>query len=165
MPTAAVFERLADETITTPAGEFVNCHHYHIAGASVIDIKIAKITAAEEREVWYHSEVHGIVKEVYRKKPIKFLAWSQQGYTATSVLTNFIEEVPTEDFVPARNISSENRQLPVNTSFVNQRLYIVLLVIVIILVIIIVLVIVILLAIIKKHIKAKRKKLKQGSMN
>lgn len=146
--------------ITTPAGEFVNCHHYQIAGTSVIDIKIAEISTSEERDVWYHAEVHGVVKEIYRKKPIKFLAWSQQGYTATSVLTNFIEEAPAEDFVPVRNISSENRQLPLNTSFVSQRLYIVLLVIVIIVVIIIVFVIVILLTVMKKHIKAKRKKLK-----
>lgn len=97
LPSTIVIRRLDDETIMTPAGEFVDCCHYQITTKSVFNIKIAKIPLNEERERWYHPKVNGLVKEVYRKGPIKFLTWSREGYTATSVLTAFgKEEVPAE---------------------------------------------------------------------
>lgn len=94
LPNKIVTERLADETITTPAGEFADCLHYKSTTTSTFDIKIAKIPVTEERERWYHPEVNGLVKEVYRKGPVKFLTWSWEGYTATSVLTSFGKEQP-----------------------------------------------------------------------
>ncbi|MHC4520406.1 MAG: hypothetical protein ACYTAS_17605 [Planctomycetota bacterium] len=94
LPTKSVIRRLADETITTPAGEFVNCQHYHTATQSTLDFKITKIPMTDERDQWYHQSVNGLVKEVYRKGPIKYLAWSCDAYTATSVLASFaVEEV------------------------------------------------------------------------
>jgi hypothetical protein len=94
LPSTIVTERLADETITTPAGEFVGCLHYKSTNTSTFDIKIAKIPFSEERERWYHPEVNGLVKEIYRKGPVKFLTWSRPGYTATSVLTSFGRQQP-----------------------------------------------------------------------
>lgn len=96
LPSRIVTERLADETITTPAGEFAGCLHYKSTTTSTFDIKIAKIPFTEERERWYHPEVNGLVKEVYRKGPVKFLTWSWEGYTATSVLTSFGKQQPQE---------------------------------------------------------------------
>ncbi len=89
MPTTSVIKRLPDETIVTPAGEFVNCQHYHTTTKSTMNIKIAKIPVTDERDQWYHPSVNGLVKEVYRKGPIKFLAWSCEGYTSTSVLASY----------------------------------------------------------------------------
>jgi len=98
LPTTIMMERLGDETIATPAGEFVGCRHYRTTTASTVNIKIAKIPITEEREQWYHGSVHGLVKEVYRRGPVKFLTWSREGYTATSVLTAF----GTEEGKPAK---------------------------------------------------------------
>jgi len=94
LPATIVIERLADETITTPAGEFANCLHYKVTNRSTIDAKIAKIPITEERHRWYHADVNGLVKEVYRREPVKFLLWSKDGYTATSVLEIFDTAVP-----------------------------------------------------------------------
>lgn len=94
LPSVITIERLEDETITTPAGEFVGCRHYRTTTASTVNIKIAKIPITEERQQWYHERIQGAVQEVYRRGPIKFLTWSREGYTATSVLTAFgTEEV------------------------------------------------------------------------
>jgi len=89
MPVKIATRRLADETITTPAGEFVDCAHYQTTTRSTINVKVAKVPVSEQHDRWYHASVNGPVKEVYRKDPVKFLAWSQDGYTATSVLAAF----------------------------------------------------------------------------
>ena len=89
MPVKIVMRRLADETIVTPAGEFADCAHYQTTTHSTINVKVAKVPVSEQRDRWYHESVHGLVKEVYRKDPVKFLGWSQEGYTATSVLAAF----------------------------------------------------------------------------
>jgi hypothetical protein len=97
LPSTTTIQRLNDETIATSAGEFVGCGHYKITTKATLDIKIAKIPFTEERERWYHAKVNGLVKEVYRKGPIKFFTWSREGYTATSVLTAFgKKEVPAD---------------------------------------------------------------------
>jgi len=92
LPATITIERLEDETTTTPAGEFVGCQHYRTTTASTVNIKIAKIPITEERHQWYHESVHGLVKEIYRREPVKFLTWWRAGYTATSVLTTFGKE-------------------------------------------------------------------------
>jgi hypothetical protein len=89
LPSTIVIQRLEDETITTTAGKFVGCLHFKATISSTFDIKIAKIPVTEERERWYHPEVNGLVKEIYRKGPVEFGSWSREGYTATSVLTAF----------------------------------------------------------------------------
>jgi hypothetical protein len=90
-----VVERLEDEAVTTPAGEFSACRHYKVVNSSTFDIKIAKVPLTEQRERWYHPQVNGLVKEVYTKGRVKFLTWSRPGYTATSVLASFGKaEVP-----------------------------------------------------------------------
>jgi hypothetical protein len=101
LPSVITVERLEDETITTPAGEFVGCRHYCTTTASTVNIKIAKIPITEERQQWYHERIHGLVKEVYRRGPVKFLTWSREGYTATSVLTAFGQEEATAAPAPA----------------------------------------------------------------
>ena len=83
LPSKTTIERLADETITTPAGDFAGCPHYRSVTASTVNVKIAKIPMTEERERWHHPTAQGMVKEVYRRGPVKFLAWSRPGYTAT----------------------------------------------------------------------------------
>jgi hypothetical protein len=94
LPSKTVTERLADETVATPMGEFPGCSHFQSTTTSTVDIKIARIPVTEERERWYHPSVNGMVKEVYRKGPIKFLGWSRPGYTATSILTAYGKETP-----------------------------------------------------------------------
>ena len=90
LPTTIVIQRLPDETVETPAGTFTDCRHYKMTTRSTINIKIAKIRTSEERQRWYHPTVNGLVKEVYRKNPIKFLGKEfKPGYTATSTLTAF----------------------------------------------------------------------------
>jgi len=89
LPSIITMERLADETATTPAGAFVGCRHYRTTTTSTMNIKIAKIPLTEERQQWYHESIHGLVKEVYRRGPVKFLTWAREGYTAASVLTTF----------------------------------------------------------------------------
>jgi hypothetical protein len=92
LPLVITMERLADETIGTPAGEFTGCRHYRTTTLSTINIKIGKIRSTEEREQWFHDSVHGMVKEVYRKGAVKFLTWSRPAYTATSTLVSFTKE-------------------------------------------------------------------------
>jgi hypothetical protein len=89
LPSTIVIQRLEDETITTTAGEFVGCLHFKATINSTLDIKVTKIPVTEERERWYHPEVNGLVKEVYKKAPVEFRSLSREGYTATSVLTAF----------------------------------------------------------------------------
>jgi len=89
MPIKVVTKRMEDETITTPAGEFLNCQHYRTTTQSTINVKVAKVPVSEWRDRWYHESVNGLVKEVYQKDAVKFLAWSQAGYTATSTLEAF----------------------------------------------------------------------------
>lgn len=89
LPSTITIERLENETIATPAGEFVGCYHYRTTTLATVNIKIAKIPITEERQQWYHPRAGGMVKEVYRRGPIKFLTWSRQGYTATSELQAF----------------------------------------------------------------------------
>jgi hypothetical protein len=101
LPSVITVERLEDETITTPAGAFVGCRHYCTTTASTVNIKIAKIPITEERQQWYHDSIHGAVKEIYRRGPVKFLTWSREGYTATSVLTAFGQEEVTPAPAPA----------------------------------------------------------------
>jgi hypothetical protein len=106
LPSTIVIRRLENETITTPAGEFVDCGHYKITAKSTFNIKIAKIPVTEERERWYHPQVNGLVKEVYQKGPVKFLTWSREGYTATSVLTAFDKE---EVLTTANGVDNANQ--------------------------------------------------------
>ncbi len=94
IPNKTRVERLGDETVRTPAGEFPNCLHFRSMTCSTIDVKIAKIPMTEEREQWFHPSAKGMVKEVYRKGPVKFLTWSRPGYTATSTLIALANEKP-----------------------------------------------------------------------
>jgi hypothetical protein len=114
LPVTTVVERLIDETVTTAAGEFPACSHYRSTTQSVVDVKIAKIPVREERERWHHPSIHGMVKEVYRKGPVKFLGWSRAGYTATSTLLAYgREEVPPITGTPARpGIRNDHRRGP-----------------------------------------------------
>ncbi len=112
LPSTMVIQRLDDETITTPAGEFVDCWHFIFKTKSVFNIKIAKIPMTEERERWYHPKVNGLVKEVYRKDPVKFLTWSRKGYTATSILTAYgKKDVPADIKITSRtDNTSQNKE-------------------------------------------------------
>ena len=110
LPSTITIERLEDETVTTPAGEFTGCQHYRTTTASTVNIKIAKIPFTEEREQWYHGSVHGMVKEVYRKGPVKFLTWSRAGYTATSELTAFGKEEVKTALEPATEADAKDRR-------------------------------------------------------
>jgi hypothetical protein len=92
LPNKTVVERLADEAVSTLAGDFAGCSHFKSATTSTVDIRIAKIPVSEEREQWYHPSVHGMVKEIYRKGPVKFLGWSRPGHTATSTLMAYGKE-------------------------------------------------------------------------
>lgn len=125
LPVKVVIWRLQDESLTTPAGQFEQCRHYQMTTQSTINAKVTKIPLVEERQLWYHDSVNGLVKEVYRKEPIKFLAWSQAGYTATSVLTTF----DTQEIVPAvapsqasdPNASSPSEPVPTTTPLATRR--------------------------------------------
>jgi hypothetical protein len=110
LPSTITIERLEDEAITTPAGEFIGCRHYRTTTASTVNIKIAKIPITEEREQWYHESIHGMVKEIYRRGPVKFLTWSREGYTATSVLTAFGKEAVTTAPEPAPEADTKDRR-------------------------------------------------------
>ena len=109
LPSTIVIQRLADETITTTAGEFVGCLHFKATISSALDIKIAKIPVTEERERWYHPKVNGLVKEIYKKGPVEFRSLSRPGYTATSVLTAFGKEEVRTKIGAMKSIDDEDR--------------------------------------------------------
>ncbi|HSW02886.1 MAG TPA: hypothetical protein VLI39_22180 [Sedimentisphaerales bacterium] len=111
LPSKIVTERLADETVMTPAGEFPDCRHYRIVTTSTINLKIAKIPFTEEREQWHHPTAQGLVKEVYRRGPVKFLTWSRPGYTSASVLTAHDRQEPD----PNRQTATSHLPGPVET--------------------------------------------------
>ena len=89
LPGTIEITRLDDETIETQAGQFADCRQYSSITVSIIDIKIAKISVTERRQWWYSDKVGATVKEIYSKDPVKFMAWSKDGYTSTSTLTAF----------------------------------------------------------------------------
>jgi len=124
LPNKTVVERLADGTVSTPAGEFAGCSHFKSTTTSTVDIKIAKIPVTEEREQWYHPSVHGMVKEVYHKGPVKFLGWSRPGYTATSTLMAYgKDEMDSGDGLPAQtNIEHNGQQEPSHSPSRGTRL-------------------------------------------
>jgi len=101
LPNRITIERLADETVSTPAGEFPGCSYFQRTTTSTVDIRIAKISMTEERRQWYHPSVGGLVKEVYHRGPVRFLTWSRPGYTATSTLLAYDrEETGSRDRLP-----------------------------------------------------------------
>lgn len=69
----------------------------------------------EERERWYHPSVGGMVKEVYRRDPVRFLTWSRPGYTATSTLMAYGKaEVEPEHWSEApADVETDDRREPV----------------------------------------------------
>jgi len=89
LPSTIEITRDKDETVETPAGVFDDCRQYRSVTESVIDITVAKIAVKEQRQWWYSDRVGGTVKEVYTKDAVKFLAWSRDGYMATSVLAGY----------------------------------------------------------------------------
>ena len=89
MPMRLEIERLADETVATDAGTFEACRHYRTTTSATLDLKIAKVPMSEERHRWLHPHANGLVKETYRREPVKFLTWSRPAYEASSVLTAF----------------------------------------------------------------------------
>jgi len=109
LPCTVVIRRLEDETVATPAGEFVDCLHYRTTTHSTVDLRIARIPVTEERERWYHPQANGLVKEVYRKGPVKVLSWSREGYTATSVLTAYARTEIEERAEPAPKTAVADR--------------------------------------------------------
>ncbi|MBN2314085.1 MAG: LPXTG cell wall anchor domain-containing protein [Sedimentisphaerales bacterium] len=109
LPSTMEIQRLDNETITTPAGEFVDCWHFIFKTKSIFKIKIIKIPFTEERERWYHPKINGLVKEVYRKDPMKFLTWSQEAYSATSTLTSFGKEGVPREIMTARQVENTNQ--------------------------------------------------------
>ncbi|MBN2133848.1 MAG: hypothetical protein JW741_30380 [Sedimentisphaerales bacterium] len=123
LPATIAIERLPDETVTTPAGEFAGCLHYKVTNRSTINVKVAKIPITEQRLRWYHADVNGLVKEVYRREPIKFLMWSKDGYTATSILETFdtapveAREEPAGSTAPAPETARTRGDRPAGTLF------------------------------------------------
>jgi hypothetical protein len=106
MPMRLEIERLGDETIATDAGTFEACRRYRTTTSATLDLKIAKVPFSEERHRWFHHSANGLVKETYRREPVKFLTWSRPAYEASSVLTAFgieaVAERPLPDH-PARD--------------------------------------------------------------
>lgn len=94
-----VTRRLEDETMTTPAGTFPDCLHYKTTTTLTVNMTITKVPMAEQHERWYSPTAGGVVKEVYTKEPVKFLAWSRPGYTATSTLKSFTTQQVTSDAI------------------------------------------------------------------
>lgn len=101
MPIRLEIERLPDETVATDAGTFEACRHYRTTTGATLDLKIAKVPISEERHRWLHRQATGLVKETYRREPVKFLTWSRPAYEASSVLTTFGVEPVAEQ--PAAN--------------------------------------------------------------
>jgi hypothetical protein len=89
VPIQIEVQRLEDEAVDSPAGLFQDCRHFEFAMTSSIDLKLVKIPIKETRHRWYSDRVGGLVKEVYEKKPGKFMTWSWEGYTSTSTLASF----------------------------------------------------------------------------
>jgi hypothetical protein len=89
VPCTLQITRLDDETIDTPAGRFPDCRVFRSVTDTIIDIKIAKIPIRESRQWWYSDRVGAAVKECYTRDPVKFLTWSQDGYTATTTRAAF----------------------------------------------------------------------------
>jgi hypothetical protein len=89
VPCTHQITRLDDQTLDTPAGRFPDCRVFRSVTDTIIDIKVAKIPIRESRQWWYSQSVGGIVKEIYTKDAVKFLTWSRDAYTATSILTAF----------------------------------------------------------------------------
>jgi hypothetical protein len=112
LPNKTVIERLADETVSTLAGELAGCSHFKSTTTSTVDIRIGKIPVTEEREQWYHPSVNGLVKEVYRKGPVKFLGWSRPGYAATSTLMAYGKEevVSGDELLVQTNMEQSDQQ-------------------------------------------------------
>jgi len=99
MPCKIVTRRLDDQTISTPAGAFADCLHYKTTTTLTVNMTITKVPMVEQHERWYSPTAGGVVKEIYRKEPIKFLAWSRPGYTATSTLKSFNTQHVTSDAI------------------------------------------------------------------
>lgn len=100
MPIRLEIERLPDDTIATDAGTFEACRHYRTTTSATLDLKIAKVPMSEERHRWLHPQANGLVKETYRREPVKFLTWSRPAYEASSVLTAFGVEAVAERPLP-----------------------------------------------------------------
>lgn len=100
MPMRLQIERLGDETVATDAGTFEACRHYRTTTSATLDLKIAKVPMSEERHRWLHPQANGLVKETYRRGPVKFLTWSRPAYEASSVLTAFGVEAVAERPLP-----------------------------------------------------------------
>ncbi|RJP32553.1 MAG: hypothetical protein C4527_05870 [Candidatus Omnitrophota bacterium] len=61
-------ERLADETIKVPAGEYKNCVHVKSQESIIFSREGQELTITTNRESWYHPSVNGMVKEIFSTK-------------------------------------------------------------------------------------------------
>jgi len=80
IPVEYVAKRLKDETITVPAGEFINCQHVQII--SSLQNETGQ-TVKNKQEYWYHSKARNLIKEI--------IVTNYQGnnsYTSTSLLNS-----------------------------------------------------------------------------
>jgi hypothetical protein len=89
LPCTLEITRLDDQTPDAPDARFADCRVYRSVTTSIFNIKVAKIPIRETRQWWYSPSVGATVKEVYTRDPVKFLTWSQDGYTATTTLAAF----------------------------------------------------------------------------
>jgi hypothetical protein len=111
VPIQIEVQRLEDEAVDSPAGLFQDCRHFEFAMTSSIDLKLVKIPIKETRHRWYSDRVGGLVKEVYEKKPGKFMTWSWEGYTSTSTLASFgLGDVETVTALELAASDPESRQ-------------------------------------------------------
>lgn len=86
-------ERLADESVTVPAGTFENCRHFKFD--TKMDLGNDKAGAAmtmnisSKTELWFHPQVNGAVKLIEQQDPVSV---GQRKVSAAKVTTSELQQ-------------------------------------------------------------------------
>lgn len=89
VPMAIKAKRLKNETVKVPAGEYKDCIHARLEESITFSTNSGEsMTIKNIREVWYHHDVNGMVKELFTMRPPN----SDQEIKGTSLLKSYSKE-------------------------------------------------------------------------
>lgn len=89
IPMTIKAKRLKNETVKVPAGEYKDCIHAMLEETITFTTNSGEsMTIYNTREVWYHMDVNGMVKETFTTKRPN----SDQQITGTSLLKSYSKE-------------------------------------------------------------------------
>ncbi|GEM_PF-1204783 len=85
-PLVITAKRMADETVTVPAGEFKDCVKVESEHVITFETETGNIQPKLKLIIWFHPDANGVVKEMWDFMPVRFGNTERPGYQCVSEL-------------------------------------------------------------------------------